>query len=531
MEAVGDNSNFFGQGTFESPKIKFYFTEPCPELGVETVDKPADNGRPTFLFHEGLFSCNHCGQNFTSGPELVKHWQQEQVDQEDKQDQEAYNPTATDDFNSSDDDNGHAKKLKIYSEEEKISYEAEIKEGDGEELQDFSLLKPEIQLERTKMENEKDNGIVIKMEKDIPYEITEYENMESSNSLLDANINARSTENTNKTLVKKDEFEKIEDGYKCKLCGQIYNKIDSMRMHMKRKHNLLCSSCPFIAEDLESLKTHANNEHEGILYPCRFCSKNMLSPEYLRRHEHDYHYEMLTENAEIQYCDQCDYQTYGKYPLKRHIKSVHANEQLECALCDYVAKSLFHYKQHMKGHNGFKRNRNTTMCDKCDYKCCGPAKLAAHMGSKHGAVDAIFYCDKCQFSSPYKSSLYTHMKIKHTLSTFTCEYCDHVSTTKQNLQNHIDNKHLGVKHNCDQCDYQATTLQSLKTHKKGVHLGIKHPCDQCEYKASSYSALHTHRKAKHTDFRVFCQYCDFSASFKRSLNAHIKRLHPLSSIQ
>ena len=88
-----------------------------------------------------------------------------------------------------------------------------------------------------------------------------------------------------------------------------------------------CDLCYFIAENYASLKEHDVAEHGVIIYPCTFCNKNLVSVEGLRRHDLHYHSEKYDENAQLLYCDQCEFQSYGKYQLKRHIQSVHSKEE------------------------------------------------------------------------------------------------------------------------------------------------------------------------------------------------------------
>jgi hypothetical protein len=68
MELTADNltsGSFFGDGTFEKPKIKFYFTKPCPEKGIESSILPDFGNRPDFQFVGEQFSCDLCGKRYS----------------------------------------------------------------------------------------------------------------------------------------------------------------------------------------------------------------------------------------------------------------------------------------------------------------------------------------------------------------------------------------------------------------------------------------------------------------------------------
>ena len=47
----------FGSGTFLSPLVKFYFTAPCPQLGIEAGAEPMLGGRPAFTASLLGFTC------------------------------------------------------------------------------------------------------------------------------------------------------------------------------------------------------------------------------------------------------------------------------------------------------------------------------------------------------------------------------------------------------------------------------------------------------------------------------------------
>ena len=69
---------YFGDGSFEKPKIMFYFTKPCPTLKIESAITFPDFGfRPAFQYDKEKFECDLCGKMFPSVKDMVKHWQEE----------------------------------------------------------------------------------------------------------------------------------------------------------------------------------------------------------------------------------------------------------------------------------------------------------------------------------------------------------------------------------------------------------------------------------------------------------------------
>ena len=49
LTEIAEDYAYFGDGSFEKPKIKFYFTKPCPRLKIKTAATLPDFGsRPAF---------------------------------------------------------------------------------------------------------------------------------------------------------------------------------------------------------------------------------------------------------------------------------------------------------------------------------------------------------------------------------------------------------------------------------------------------------------------------------------------------
>ena len=342
--------------------------------------------------------------------------------------------------------------------------------------------------------------------------------------------NSQETISTLRVEAKAKEYFKEGDYYVCKSCDHRTQILDSLRMHIKRKHTeKSCSFCDFKAKDYLSLKEHAVTQHEGIISQCKHCGKNILSTEGLRRHMLHYHTEKCDTNISLSFCDQCEFNTYGKFKLKRHIQALHTKEgdYEQCPQCEYVGKSSERVKLHVQSvHEGKKVKRSaSSSCEICAYTCSGKSKLALHMSAKHGVDSQIFYCDQCEFKSKYITSVNNHKKFKHDGEGYTCSYCEFNTTIKQVLSDHIDDKHLGIKKYCDECEYAAASTMCLTLHKNAKHRGIKYPCDQCEYKATQRGTLALHKKAKHQNIRYDCTQCEFTASFKGNLRAHMKTKH------
>ena len=121
------------------------------------------------------------------------------------------------------------------------------------------------------------------------------------------------------------------------------------------------------------MKEHVAAEHEGVETQCSYCVKTFVSKEDLRKHEKLIHEEHVNPNAELMCCDQCSYSGYGKFRLKRHIRSVHKMKNIKCKFCDKTYNSTEGLQKHEKLIHPQEINPDSELlfCDQCDYQGYG----------------------------------------------------------------------------------------------------------------------------------------------------------------
>ena len=267
---------------------------------------------------------------------------------------------------------------------------------------------------------------------------------------------------------------------KCNYCVKTFASREGLKRHERLIHEeqtkpdavmQACDQCTFTCYSSYRLRRHVRNVHKWKELDCKFCDKRFNSLEGLTKHQRLIHEEEINPGGELLFCDQCDYQGYGEYRLKRHQQNLHRESIHQCDQCDYHSPRKYSLTKHIEAvHMGIKRKRRGERCSECNFECPNRKILAAHMETVHNTAIELYYCDQCTFSSVYKSSLDNHKRMKHgpvvlttlaKLQTFYCDYCEFSSKYKVTVNNHINSKHLGIKFQCDICDYSCGSQQVI----------------------------------------------------------------------
>jgi len=392
-------------------------------------------------------------------------------------------------------------------------------------------------------------------------------------------------------------------GYRCKECNANYER-KQMKLHV-RTHTgekpFTCnySECGIAFARQTAMNTHRKRTHEKIFnHSCPICERKFFSRSDKLIHivVHDEArntrerflplsmVKLLSEVQEINFdgqlivsncvCDKCGkiFDTPGG--KRRHVKSVHSEEQLKvkseviktetddetffksCSKCLSQFSSLLSFKIHCNltcdvqsglKEEGIKQekqlmhednSRNDLQCDDelscdlCDKVLSTKESLAIHK-IIHKELNR-FLCkeNNCIAVFPNQKSLIshledTHQKVKSTerIMFYKCEHCDKQCTTERNLDDHMLRHSKEKKFECLECGKRLKRRDTLIDHMK-IHSGEKnYQCDQCEGKYTTSAALRNHVVSKHTDnsnaVPFMCSYCGKDFPKKAYLLNHI----------
>ena len=135
-------------------------------------------------------------------------------------------------------------------------------------------------------------------------------------------------------------------------------------------------------------------------------------------------------------CDQCVYSCATAASLKNHTLT-HNVPDIQCADCDYKTYKKGNLIKHIEMHH----NEQIYFCEKCDYKCKLRANLKDHNKRKHDDTFQKFKCDYCAYTADRKDYVKTHIQSLHDKVRFQCDICEYQATRKQYLISHLEKKH------------------------------------------------------------------------------------------
>ncbi|XP_045783037.1 zinc finger protein Xfin-like [Maniola jurtina] len=162
-------------------------------------------------------------------------------------------------------------------------------------------------------------------------------------------------------------------------------------------------------------------------------------------------------------------------------------------------------------------------CELCDYKSFRKANLVRHVRTHTG--ENPFSCDVCEYKTAHKPHLIRHKRTHTGEKPYSCELCKYKTAQKTNLINHI-RTHTGDKvFSCDECEYKTAHKPHLVRHKR-THTGEKpYSCELCKYKFARNGDLVRHMRT-HTGEKPFsCELCEYKTAQKSHLGTHMRTQH------
>ena len=102
--------------------------------------------------------------------------------------------------------------------------------------------------------------------------------------------------------------------------------------------------------------------------------------------------ETPTNNEKLHKCDQCNYSSFYKGNLYRHMRQMKHNPEkiLNCEKCKFTSFDVVELKEHTRKHQ---EKTGNTKCDQCDFSSIYPTSLTVHI--RRHKPEKIFKCDQC----------------------------------------------------------------------------------------------------------------------------------------
>ena len=285
---------------------------------------------------------------------------------------------------------------------------------------------------------------------------------------------------------------------------------------LEQKPLFKCTECEFSTYRRPLLRRHIKHLHSNkSLYPCSKCDARFTTKIMLSRHDKISHQGLPTGWK----CSSCDFRAMMKLELEDHMLKNHKNlNPYKCSECGYECAYKGMFDQHMKGVHDSKRYP----CGICGFRTDNASQFRTHMARTHAADhERDFLCSLCEFRSTSNSALAIHLKRHKDFKPLECSKCNYKTVTSYTLQKHM-------RSHCDKCDFLADGYRLLDIHKAENH-GQAFKCDRCDFVTISRRRFDRHRKQQHgiSSLVLKCLLCKHLDKQEKDLLVHMKEVHNL----
>ncbi|XP_045489160.1 uncharacterized protein LOC123689112 [Pieris rapae] len=168
------------------------------------------------------------------------------------------------------------------------------------------------------------------------------------------------------------------NGLKCQICGDLFDKIDMFRGHM-RLHACLpvykCEICNRTFSDSSNFSKHKKVHNFQILI-CDICKKKFKNKAYLAKHIQEH------EITPIIKCDKCKKTFVCKTAYKKHYRAYHSmSHRFRCHQCGQLFSTMRDKWDHM--WNVHREREVEADCNLCDAKYRKRSDLKRHFAAVH----------------------------------------------------------------------------------------------------------------------------------------------------
>lgn len=370
-----------------------------------------------------------------------------------------------------------------------------------------------------------------------------------------------------------EESDSKEEGAKCSVCGESFEDISELSVHIKDEHRLYrCKECGELCKSEHSLAYHVVKHKEKVISTCSDCGKQFATVHTMQRHKRDgfcpgragkldpslrcgpcnktfetigalqYH---KTKHNGPTVCAGCHKSFASPSSLKIHTKSgvcsgVKEDEQpstsgvglvLKCDICDTLFKTEKALKEHRHKH------ATPSVCPGCDKTFATKLSLAGHLrkgtcpaGEEQSKqiTDGPFFCDQCGKQFAKQTSLQVHInhgfceKSEASALARTCKVCNVEQKTMYKLNIHMTETHPETLFICDICGVGSPSQKGLEKHKK-IHVDgkVAFTCSICKQEFPTKRMMRSHRVSHAGPLK--CNVCDRVVFSKGALRSHMLR--------
>lgn len=277
--------------------------------------------------------------------------------------------------------------------------------------------------------------------------------------------------------------------FKCYLCNNEFTLRKEKYKHLETAHSADELKCKFKLCRHKSQTAKGLDNHVQIhIFPsllshmCHGCGKSYQKACELRRHIKLTHGDKTSREINF-YCDRCEFKTFSKMNIKRHLTTIHLGiKAFACKFCP-------------------------------DKKYTSKITLDQHMITKHDQ-ETEFFCQCCKRKFPTMSFLRSHLKS-------TCSGSPGNSLRERGDPNEYREAIDDSRYKCKLCGLIFDGKGKIAQHYAQRH---KHSnaCNLCSATFNSYSNLKKHIQILHNKIhKCTCSYCARTFGQKNQLMSHM----------
>ncbi|CAG9808675.1 unnamed protein product [Chironomus riparius] len=309
--------------------------------------------------------------------------------------------------------------------------------------------------------------------------------------------------------------------FKCYLCELEFRYRKDKFEHLELFHTtdeLKCKLCKHKSQTARGLDNHlmVHENPDLLFHMCHICGKkNYQKACELRRHIKLAHGDKTKRLINF-YCDNCDFKTFSKMNMKRHLSTIHLKiKAYGCQFCpDKKYTSKITLDQHMISKHG---QETEFICQCCKRKFPTMSFLRSHLKSTcSGSPGSV---RERADPNAYREPLYDE------LDHYRCKLCGLVFEGKGKISQHYAQRH---KHNnsCNLCAATFNSYSNLKKHIQILHNKIhKYNCSYCTRSFGQKNQLQSHINTHTGDKPFQCKFdcCDFRSGDLSAVSKHQKK--------
>ncbi|XP_037283047.1 uncharacterized protein LOC119176038 [Rhipicephalus microplus] len=339
--------------------------------------------------------------------------------------------------------------------------------------------------------------------------------------------------------------------FPCETCRKVFTDRDMLQTHL-RKHmqiktgansseqTYLCNICDKELKSLSTLRVHVQSHNKVRSFKCDICQEKYTTASNLRKHR------KIHNTTRMYKCPHCPKEfTTNNYKLK-HVKRVHTRDfQYGCSHCPKKFLEKKRFQQHMVLMHASMLTENdyATMtlvkklhCSQCAYVTYSSKSFRQHEVTHTGKYPHI--CNECNKGFTFRFELTKHVRCVHQAQFFRCESCKRTFTAEETYKIHKEHHDRGLGFTCTECGNMYETQGHYEQHMQAHSSDLPYECPICNKRFALTRSLNLHRLSHdkqrtprprpyngNRNWDYYCELCNVFYKYGSSLVAHRVCVH------